>query len=282
MALDDFPASKWSARIENDAQEQSIAMMVTNRAYQTEVSGARSLKLNKIGDITVGDYVKDTDMNVQVLDDAQTSLDLDQQKYFNVSVDDIDTEQSGGADILAAVSDKAGKALALTADAFVFGSNTYANADIPAGNKFGSIGAPLVVTVTNVEDVLSDMDVALRENHVTERSVCVIPPWFMALVRKAKITVVTDNLVQYGNRTVAQYGNLDLVETTELPAVGAGSNEYNIMAFSSRAIPSGVSISKMKATELEKQFGVSVAGLYVFGSEVHHPKELTVSVVQKG
>jgi len=68
---------------------------VINRNYEGEIRQAGdSVKINSIGSVTVGDYVKNTDISApQTLEDAQTFFVITRQKFFNFQIDDIDVAQ---------------------------------------------------------------------------------------------------------------------------------------------------------------------------------------------
>jgi hypothetical protein len=54
-----------------------------------------SVRINQIGDVTVKDYTKNADMNApEALTDAQLVLKIDQAKYFNFQIDNIDRRQA--------------------------------------------------------------------------------------------------------------------------------------------------------------------------------------------
>jgi hypothetical protein len=275
MAIDKFLATKYTAIVENAAQEQSVAALVTNRAYQVDADGAKSVKINQVGDITIGSYTPGSDISVQELSDSQVSLNLDQSNYFAFYADLQDMAQSQ-ADFMTAASNKAGKKIALTADTYVFGSNTYGNVSIPAGNKFGSIGSSIALTTTNIEEYLDKLATALRTNHVTDGGFCVLPPKAMSLIRRAGFASVTDNSAMWAGRTVAQYAGLTLVESTQVAAAGSGSDEYQILAFSKRAIPMAVSVNAFQIMDAEKRFAKLIKGLYNYGAVVMFPSEVGV------
>jgi hypothetical protein len=68
---------------------------VCNRAYEGEVRQAgNTVKIASIGDVTVSDYNKDTDIDPPAsLTDSEQILSIDQQKYFHFYVDSIDRAQ---------------------------------------------------------------------------------------------------------------------------------------------------------------------------------------------
>lgn len=275
MAISNFLSDKWTGLVEATAMERSVAGLITNKAYQMDAPGAKSIKINLIGDITIGDYTPGSDITVQELSDSQVSLALDQDKYFAFYADDVHMAQSQ-ADFMSAASKDAGLKIALAADSYVFGSNTYADGNIPAANKFGSIGSSIALTTSNIEAYLSKMATALRVQHVVGGGYLVLPPEAMSLIRQAGIAAVTDNSQMWAGRTVAMYAGLTIVESTEVVAAGSGSDEFQILAFSPRAIPFATSVTKMSISDAEKRFAKLVKGLYVFGSKPLFPKEITV------
>lgn len=275
MSISNFKANKWSAKVETEAIEKSIAGQITSGNYQSEVNGVNQLMINLVGDIDIGDYTSETDMTIQSLSDDQKILALSQQKYFAFGVDDTDKAKSQ-ADFEKSAMEKAGKKIALKADEYVLGVNTYGDADIPSDNKVGSIGSSIALTVSNVEEYLSKLATILRENDVEETVYVTVPPAVMDLIRRAGIGSLTDNSAEFANRTIAKYGGMIIVETNQVAKAGTGSDEYQIIANSGRAIPMGVLVNKVEKVAREKQFGSIIKGLYVFGAKVLFPKEIAV------
>ena len=68
---------------------------VANRDYEGDIRQAGStVKIASIGDVTIGDYSKNTNIDdPEVLADTDLSLVIDQAKYFNFFVDSIDRAQ---------------------------------------------------------------------------------------------------------------------------------------------------------------------------------------------
>src|SRR5690348_16449492 len=110
MAITLFQPTIWSAQILSVLEKELVygSSICSNRNYEGEISAyGSSVKITQIGTPTVGDYTKDTDMTTQVLTDSQLQLFIDQSKYFNFEVDDIDMAQvrNGGA-LMAEASEK--------------------------------------------------------------------------------------------------------------------------------------------------------------------------------
>lgn len=278
MAILKAQTVKWSARLKVEAQEASIAGIVTDGSYQVESIGAKTIKIIGVATPTINVYVPGAGLTYEKLTDNETELDIDQMHDFAFEVNEVDELQST-PDFAPVALIKAGRALALTADKFVFGIKTYADADIPAGNKQGTLAVPLVVTVTNVEELLDNMAVALRENHVMDTVVCAVTPRFMSLIRRAKIGSVTDNSSAWDDRTVAKYASMMIVESTEL-ATDPTADGIQILAFSGRALPMAITTQKVESLMNPDDFGELVRGLFVFGDAVLYPKEVAVLSVK--
>ena len=96
MALDFIP-TVWAARL-LVALEKSLVYgqtNVCNRDYEGEIrASGNTVKIASIGDVTVDDYTKDTDIgDPETLTDAEQSLLINQAKYFNFYVDSVDRAQ---------------------------------------------------------------------------------------------------------------------------------------------------------------------------------------------
>ena len=174
MAITLFQPTIWSAQILSVLEKSLVfgGAPCSNRNYEGEITGyGSSVKITAIGTPTIGDYTKDTDMTTQVLTDSQQTLTIDQSKYFNFEVDDIDMAQvrAGGA-LMAEATEKAGYALRDVADQYVA-----AKMALGAGTSLGLVDA---TTVTNVYDqLLVPASVKLDQNNVpTQGRFAVISP----------------------------------------------------------------------------------------------------------
>ena len=96
MALDFIP-TVWAARL-LVALEKALVYgqaNVSNRDYEGEVrESGNTVKIASVGDVSISDYVKNTDIDdPEILSDDDLSLLIDQAKYFNFYVDSIDRAQ---------------------------------------------------------------------------------------------------------------------------------------------------------------------------------------------
>jgi hypothetical protein len=121
MALTFIP-TVWAARLLVALEKALIygQANVCNRNYEGEIrASGNTVKIASIGDVTIGDYVKDTDIAApEILTDSDQSLVIDQAKYFNFYVDSIDRAQQN-VDVLDEAMRHSAWALREKADAYL-------------------------------------------------------------------------------------------------------------------------------------------------------------------
>ena len=95
MAIDNFNPTIWSALLVDKLEKSLVFGAVANTDYEGVISGVGStVKINGIDDLTIGDYVKNTDIAApETLTGIERSLVIDQANYFNFQIDDIDKAQ---------------------------------------------------------------------------------------------------------------------------------------------------------------------------------------------
>jgi len=277
MAITKAQTTVWSAKVKVEAQEASMALFLANKEYQSEAIGTETVKVIGVNAPAITDYVKATGItSYDDLVDTEIDINIDVWKKFNYVIQDQDIAQST-PDYVPAGLIQAGNALGLTGDAVFFGSTVYGNASIPAANKIGSIGSSVALTAANIQQQLGKLATALRKQHIARGNMyCVLPPDAFGLLNEASWTNLTDNKTEWASGQVYEYAGMKIVESTEVAAAGSGSDEYQIMAFSPRAIAMVTSMKKVESMMNPSDFGEILRGLFGFGVEVIFPKELAI------
>src|SRR5260221_204840 len=137
-----------------------------NRDWEGQIKQmGDTVKINMIGDITISNYSKDTDLaSPQALTDAQSQLTITQAKYFNFEIDDVDQAQAAndGAIMQEAMSWAAYR-LRDTIDQYLAGfyvdSANVLTAATPVAPTQANVGAG-----TTVYDYLVQLGQKLTEN----------------------------------------------------------------------------------------------------------------------
>jgi len=280
MAISNAITTRWAAAAKVIAQENSIVGTITSGSYQVESEGAKKITVIGVSTPTISDYVPgSTTLTYEALTDNKVDIDIDIYKEFSFTVDEVQVAQST-PDYVPAGVEQAAKALAITADAHVFG--LYSQAD--SGNIVAPIGTPTSITSANVLTNTSKLARKLRENHVNRGEMWLaVPPWYMDLLQDAAGQRLTDNAEVMAFGAIYEYAGLKIVESTEVVQnAGVGTDETVIMAFSARAIPFVSQINKIESLMNPNAFGELVRGLFVFGADTIFPKELAYMACEEG
>ncbi len=152
---------------------------VSNRDYEGDIREAgNTVKIASIGDVTIGDYTKNTDINdPETLSDSDQSLVIDQSKYFNFYVDSVDRAQQN-VNVLDEAMRRSAWKLRDVSDTFLAG---IMDAAVLSGNKIGSTTTPKVPTKDDAYEYLVDLGVLLDESDTPiEGRFVIVPAGFTA------------------------------------------------------------------------------------------------------
>ncbi|WML44083.1 P22 phage major capsid protein family protein [Neobacillus sp. PS3-40] len=274
MSVQNFIPTVWSAKLNESLKKSLVFGNVVNSDYQGDVKFGNTVKINTIGAITIGDYDKSTGTgDPQELNSSQTTLLIDQQKFFNFKVEDIDKAQSN-VGLLSGAMVEAGFGLADEADQYI--ANFYT--EVVAGNTIGSDATPVVPTKDNAYDYLVDLGVKLSEANApkSDRFV-VVPEFYYGLLQKDARFTKDPAVLATG-----YIGNVNgmTVYTSNNVANTAGA-KYKIMAGHKSAISFASQIDSVEAYRPEKSFSDAMKGLQVYGAKVIKPSALAVLTVNK-
>jgi hypothetical protein len=282
MSLSFIP-TVWAARLLTALHKSLIygQTNVCNRHYEGEIRQAgNTVKIASIGDVTIGDYVKDTNIDdPQTLSDSDQTLLIDQQKYFNFFVDSIDRAQQN-VDVLDAAIQNAGWSLREEADRYIAGLMDLA---VPVGNNIGSLASPKVPTKDDAYEYLVDLGVLLDENNVpTNRRFAVVPAWFHGLLLKDDRFVRSGTSMGDGrlmNGEVGEAAGFTILKSNNVP--NTTGTKFKIMVGHSSATTYVEQVLDIQAYKPEKRFGDAVKGLHVYGAKVVRPAALACLIANK-
>lgn len=281
-AIDNFIPTIWSARILVALQKALVFAQpgIVNRDYEGEINEAGdTVKINSIGDPTVFDYTKNTDMPApETLTSSQKTLTITESKAFNFQVDDVDKAQTRPQVMDAALSRVAYK-LADVVD-------SYLAAELLAGatlNVIGTTNAPITPTaaagVNGAYEQLVDLGVKLDEQNVpTEGRWVVIPPWYHGLLTKDQRFVSYAAVDVLYNRQVGEAAGFNILVSNNVPTVTNATPEtvYKILAGHAMAATYAEQINSVEAYRPERRFGDAVKGLHLYGAAVERSEAVAV------
>lgn len=283
MAITNFVADIWSARILANLSRKSVGAGICNRDYEGDASNGDSVKITSIVDPTIFDYTG-ADMTAEDIDDATRSLLLDQKKAFNFFLDDVDAVQAvnGGAALQKAI-DRASYGLANVLDAYVL---TTMAAGAIASAPDHQVAEATLSTVTDFYDAIVSWGVLLDESDVPEeeRFVVVTPAFYGKLLKDTRFIGSGDaaGAAARANGKVGLAAGFEVFKSNNLPA-GAGAGAGTAMIAGSRyATTLAEQIRKTEAYRAEKKFADGVKGLHVYGAKVTRPTALVVADIIVG
>lgn len=276
MSVSNFIPVIWSARLNEAYKKALVYGNCVNNDYEGEIAGQGSaVKINSIGSVTIGTYDRAAGIgNPQELDSAQTVLTIDQAKYFNFQVLDVDKAQAN-VDLLDAGIREAAFGLADVADRYIAGFYT----DVKASNIIGSDSTPVVPTSLNAYDYLVDLGVVLDESDVPESGrFVVVPPWFYGLLVKDPRFTKDSNVMRTGY--VGDVDSMTVYKSNNVPNTSGA--KYKIIAGHKSALSFASQIDSLEAYRPEKQFSDAVKGLQLYGAKCIKPEGLAVLTTNKG
>ena len=262
-AYQNFIPALWSARLLANLDKTFVYPMCVNRDYEGEIKNlGDTVKINQIGDVTVGDYTGDVG-DPEELPSTQTTLTIDQAKYFNFKVSDIEKVQAN-VNLVDKAMERASVAIGDVIDQYI--ASFVKDAKITVG----SASAPVALTTpAQAYDQLVDLKVALNKKNVPKMDrFVVVPPEFVGLLEKDdRFTKYSDKDV-LANGVVGKVAGFDVRESNNVPVK---SGVYNILAGTSMAISYAGQIVKIENYRPEKSFSDAVKGLYVYGAKTVLP-----------
>ncbi|MGM1019035.1 MAG: P22 coat protein - protein 5 domain protein [Bacillota bacterium] len=275
MSVQHFIPTIWSARLNESLKKNLVYGNVVNTDYEGEIKGQGStVKINSIGAITIGNYDKVAGIgNPQELDATQKTLVIDQAKYFNFQVDDVDAAQAN-VNLLDGGIVEASYGLANVVDQYLAGFYT----EVKAENTMGNDTTPVTPTKDTAYDLLIDLGVLLDENNVPESErFVVVPAWYYGLLLKDARFTKDPNVIRTGY--VGDIDGMTVYKSNNVPNT-AGA-KYKIIAGHKSAISFAGQVDSVEAFRPEKQFSDAVKGLQVFGAKCIKPEALAVLTVNK-
>ena len=266
MALTNFTPVLWADAILDTFENSHVLASLCNRDYEGTISGyGDSVKINSIANITIGDYTKDsTTLTRQNLVAAQTILLIDNAKYFDFEIDDIDKAQNNPK-VMAKAMRKGAWGFSDTVDAAIAG-------------LYGSAG-------TTVTDATMDSDLALDTIARTAQALnvanvpsagrwLVLPPWAITKLLLAKLinTEGVDNTMTFNNGLVGTMMGFTVHMSNNLTQTGTDPDFTTYgLAGTEDAITFAEQIVSVEAYRPEGAFSDAVKALYVYGYKVVQP-----------
>ena len=272
MAYANFIPSVWNEGINRELERLCVFVEDCNRQYEGSVKKkGESVTILGVGKPTIKSLAKanrNNDIDApEELEDTSVIMYINQIRYFNYMVGDIDKAQAVNG-VMDALEQETSEGLADEVDKYV--------ASFAVDSSVAKLNAsPATVTKDNI---LSTLDLAIQklyENDVkaSTKIVVTISPRFYTLFKQAYIDKDTDNSEMLKNGRVAKYGNVVVKMSNNVHKTDSGATD-NIMIRTQRAIAFAKPLTHTEPYRPEKKFADAVKGFILFDAKVVRPKEV--------
>lgn len=286
MATNYFIPQVWSAKILEALDKELVYAEMFNSDYEGEITEAGdTVHIAQVGDVTIKDFDFGTD--IAAPDDVKVedlTLEIDQSKYFNISVCDVNEVQSK-ISLLDTATQRAGYGFADVCDKYL-GSLLATSGAVKDG--LGAKATPITITADNAYETLVKMKTALDKANLPkkERKVVVPPEFegFMLLDPRFVAVPVDASQDRLTEGTVYRAAGFEIRTSNNVPSEVDGGSDgstavYSIVGSSKIQGTFAQQILKTEAYRPEKRFADAVKGLHVYGAKVLRPQVVAVATV---
>ena len=267
MSITHFVPTIWSETLYQELQKNFVAVNHCNRDFEGEIKKKGSVvNICGLSDIVLKTYTKNSDItSPETLSDSATQLVIDQAKFFNFQIDDINRAQCSPK-LMEAAMQRAAEVIANDADRHIF-------------SLYKSAGK----TITNTKDgeeTLFDTILAAREylyeNNVGDGTELFleVSPKVAARILKEKIAIPSTSEETIASGYLGSIFGCKIYVCNNVTVNTSGENPvHNCYLRTKRAITFADQISEVEAYRPEKRFADAVKGLHLYGAKVVYPKE---------
>lgn len=264
MAYSNFKPIIWSKHIEHELKKFTVFKEDCDFKYEGEAGKGKTVKILGVGRPKVGDYTGADIGSPEKIPDSSVYLLIDQAKYFNFMVDDVDKAQAQDG-LMSALMEEATRALAEEEDKYI--AKELAKA---AGNKSASTqvtdGSGAVALVDAAFEKLWDTGVSNKD-----KVTMYITPWFYNLFKDYLITKKTDNDDLIAKGIVGLYNGAKVKMSSFIH--NDGTDDCMIIK-TGKAYAFCNGINETEAYRPEGLFSDAVKGLDTYGGKAVRPKEI--------
>ena len=284
MSYQNFIPTVWNEQIDRELERLCVFAEDCNRKYEGKVKDkGESVKILGVGKPTIRSIAKADRNNdieaAETIEDTSIIRVIDQIRYFNYKVGDIDKAQAVGG-VMDALQEETSEGLANEVDTYI------ANlAKEKQAVKLYTTAKKVVVTKEeadgerNVLRVLDDAAKVLYKNDVKTSTpiIATVDVDFYMAFREAYGDKDTDNSKILKNGKVAMYGNITIKMSNNVAKDGDTSL---IQVKTKRAIAYAKPLTHTEPYRPENGFADAVKGFILFGAKIVRPKEMVVANVK--
>jgi len=266
--INNFIPTIWSETLLRSIDKKYIGVAHCTREYEGDIKEqGNAVKICGYYPVDIMTYNRENKLtNPHELTQLVHELKIDQAKYFNFLIEDVDRAQIKPK-LMEHAMKGAAEALANVADKYVF--SLYKE----AGTTFVSDQA----TPDTILDIFFKTHTQLLKSGITDPSEIVyeITPDISEILLRSKIQFSTDNNDSLKNGCIGKIlGSEVFVSNNVNFELGPSQCVHHCIARSKRAIAFAEQLSEIDAYRPEQRFADAVKGLHLYGAKAIYPQEL--------
>lgn len=276
MAYTNFKATIWSKQIQMDLAKLMVFREICNTKFQGEAGRGKTVKIVGIGKPTVKDYVPGTSIaSAETPADTSMDLHINQLKYTNFLVDDVDDAQAH-VDIMKSLMKGSAEQHAEAADTYIAGLLK----DASIADK-GNVLSKTIATPEEAKAAVDEAFVKLWDAGVKtgKDTFIVVSPWFYSLFKSSLTEILTNNVDMVERGIFGMY-NGAYVKMSNNVAKDDGADCIGVMTKDAIAYADG--IEEVEAYRPQDSFSDAVKVLHTFGAKVVRPEQIVTIKATKG
>jgi len=264
-----FKPTIWSKFIEQTLGKYTVFENDCNYRFKGEVGKGKTVKILGVTRPSIGDYTGEKIADPEVFDGVEQELKIDQAKYFNFMIDDVDEAQSVEG-VMEAFIDEASKAMAECRDSYI--------AEIIAKGADEDMVSEYTLADMDKTEVKAAIDKGIQklwENGVSQKDDITIylNPAMYLLFQEYITETKTDNDEAIASGILGNYAGAKVKMSNNF--YNEDGTEY-LFIKTKKAVAFASGIDETEAYRPEGLFSDAVKGLNTYGGKVIRPREMYV------
>ena len=289
-----FNPELYSGKLVEKFYKTTVFGEIASTDYEGDIAGyGAQVKIRTVPDVTVSDYVVGAGLGAQYPTSNSVTLSINRAKSFAVALSTVDMRQSD-LDMADIFANDGSIQLRIAADsdmltaipALVDSNNQGRVAGVDSNIDIGDSSTPVALLTTTVVNFIVDCGTVLDEQNVSDEGRwMVVPPWFIALIKKSDLRIASlagDGVSILRNGKVGEIDRFTLYQSRNLLSQASPGVANYIMFGHSAGLTFASQIVECEMINNPNDFGYIVRGLMVFGYQVIGPKYVGTAVVTKG
>jgi uncharacterized protein (DUF983 family) len=289
-----FNPEIYSGKLVEKFYKTTVFGEICSTDYEGEIAGyGAQVKIRTIPTVTVSDYVIGAGLTSQYPSNNSVTLAIDQAKSFAVALSTVDSRQSDidMADVFAndgsiQLRIAADSDLLTTIPAQVGADNHGPNAGVDSVSiNLGDSTTPVSVSKTSVVEFIVDCGTVMDEQNVSDEGRwMVVPPWFVALIKKSDLRIASlagDGVSILRNGKVGEIDRFTIYQSRNLLTQTSPGPASYILFGHAAGLTFAAQIVECQMIDNPSDFGYIIRGLMVFGFKVVESKYIGLAVVRR-